>query len=197
MNNNNPARRRVLLGCASAVLLGASGCATTEGGTASAGASTSAAKPAPEVFGAIIYHENGRIFNFADSPNYKQFLSSGELAYLRTFIGAGKNGETMVYALTKDEGSKKDISAAEMFMRGDVKDAPNFYGEIIKHGRFHVFGEYGDWKDFLANGEMTFTFTDIGGGPGGKTVVYAQNKKTQGKRPDALIAKFKAFHGMK
>jgi hypothetical protein len=73
-----------------------------------------------------------------------------------------------------------------------------FYGEVIKDGRFHVFGNWQDFKDYLVNKEITYTFTEVGTGPKGETVIYAMSKKTSAEgRPVALIEAFKKFHSIK
>lgn len=73
-----------------------------------------------------------------------------------------------------------------------------FYGEVIRDGRFYVFGEWQDFKDYLDHKEVTFTFTEIGTGPKGETVIYALNNKTKKEgRPVALIESFKKLHQAK
>lgn len=51
-------------------------------------------------------HEDGRIYAFYDKALYKEFMSVGETAYRLTRIGAGPNGETMVFGLTKSDKKK-------------------------------------------------------------------------------------------
>jgi hypothetical protein len=61
-----------------------------------------------------------------------------------------------------------------------------------------VFGTWQDFKDYLVNKEITYTFTEIGTGPKGETVIYAMNKKTsKAGRPVALIESFKQFRQKK
>ncbi len=43
---------------------------------------------------------------FYDGDLYKKYMEHGETPYRRTFIGAGPNGETVVYGLTKDDKKK-------------------------------------------------------------------------------------------
>ena len=184
-------RRLVLVSSAVLSVAVIAGCAEPSSGSGSSSAS------AEKTFFAQIYHENGRTYMFGDVKNYKQFLSVDEVTYTRTKIGAGKSGETIVYALTKDESKKLVPGTAERFFSGQVTPAPSFYGEVVKHGRFHVFGSFEDMKAFLASGEVPLTYTEIGTGPKGATVIYALNKKTAKQKPTALVAEFKAFHGLK
>jgi hypothetical protein len=61
-----------------------------------------------------------------------------------------------------------------------------------------VFGEWADFKDYLAHKEITFTFTEVGTGPNGETVIYDLNKKTKDEgRPVALVDAFKQLHQVK
>ena len=143
----------------------------------------------------IVYHD-GRMNIFYDAGLYKEFLQLGETAYRKTFIGAGPKGETLMYGLTKADKKKlTGIPSIEM-MEGRLAVADDFYGEIIAEGRINVFDDWELFKMFMAVGEVPFRLTDIGAGPKGETVVYALKKEKKKKRPEALIAKFKAFQGM-
>ncbi|MDX1347694.1 MAG: hypothetical protein R3189_05540 [Thiomicrorhabdus chilensis] len=144
----------------------------------------------------VVYHD-GRMNVFYDADLYKEFMQIGETSYRKTFIGAGPKGETVVHGLTKADKKKLvGIPSIEM-MEERMPVAENFYGEIIADGRINVFSDWGNFKAFMAHGEVPYRLTDIGAGPKGETVVYALTKESKKKRPEALIAKFKAFHGMK
>jgi len=147
----------------------------------------------------LVFHENGRIYPIADAGNYLAFLDVDELIYTRTRVGAGPAGETIVFGIQKAES--KDLakpSVAEQLYDGKMEVAGPFYGEVVKDGRFHVFGTWQDFKDYLVNKEITYTFTEVGSGPKGETVIYAMNKKTSKEgRPVALIEAFKQFHQVK
>ncbi len=156
-----------------------------------------AAAPAAHFF--IVYHENGRIYPIADAANYLEFLHSGELIYTRTRIGAGPNGETIVFGIMKKEADDLSKPAlAEQYYDRKLEPTGPFYGEIVRDGRFLVFGSWADFKDYLAHNEITYTFTEVGGGPKGETVIYALNKDTvkQG-RPLALIEQFQQLRKKK
>lgn len=144
----------------------------------------------------LVFHENGRIYPIADAKNYLAFLDVDELIYTRTRIGAGPEGETVVFGIQKKEAEDLNKpSLAEQFYDGKMDVAGPFYGEVVRDGRFYVFGEWKDFKDYLDHKEVTFTFTEIGTGPKGETVIYALNKKTKGEgRPVALIEAFKQLH---
>jgi hypothetical protein len=147
----------------------------------------------------LVFHENGRIYPIADARNYLAFLDVDELIYTRTRIGAGPAGETVVFGIQKKEAKDLDKSSvAEQLYDGKMEVAGPFYGEVVKDGRFHVFGTWQDFKDYLVNKEITYTFTEVGSGPKGETVIYAMNKKTSNEgRPAALIGAFKQFHQVK
>jgi hypothetical protein len=147
----------------------------------------------------LVFHENGRIYPIADAKNYLAFLDVDELIYTRTRVGAGPAGETIVFGIEKKEADDLNKPArAEQFYDGKMDVAGPFYGEVIKDGRFHVFGTWQDFKDYLVNKEITYTFTEVGSGPKGETVIYAMNKKTSADgRPVALIESFKQFHRIK
>lgn len=160
-------------------------------------ASPAASAPTEHFF--IVYHENGRIYPIADVKNYLAFLETDELMFTRTRIGAGPEGETIVFGIEKKEAdSPRKPSKAELFFDGKYTPTGPFYGEIVRHGRIHVFGSWADFKDFLVNKEIAYTYTEIGAGPKGETVIYALNKETAKKgRPVELIEAFKALRKQK
>ena len=168
---------------------------------AAAAAPAVAAQPvtAPTQHYFLVFHENGRIYPIADAQNYLAFLDVDELIYTRTRVGAGPAGETVVFGIQKKEADDLNKpSLAEQFYDGKMKVTGPFYGEVARDGRFYVFGEWKDFKDYLDHKEVTFTFTEIGTGPKGETVIYALNKKTKDEgRPVALIEAFKQLHKTK
>ncbi len=144
----------------------------------------------------FVVYEEGRMNIFYDADLYKDFLQLGETSFRKTFIGAGPKGETLMYGLTKADKKKlTGIPSIEM-MEGRLAAADDFYGEILAEGRINVFDDWKLFQMFMAHGEVPFRLTDIGAGPKGETVVYALTKETKKKRPEALIAKFKAFRAM-
>lgn len=161
-----------------------------------AAAPAPAAKPAVTDNYFIVFHENGRIYPIADTKNYLEFLHNNELIFTRTRIGAGPEGETLVFGIEKKEADDLNKPAkAELFYDGKYEPAGPFYGEVIRDGRFYVFGEWADFKDYLAHKEIIFTFAEIGTGPKGETVIYALNKNTVKEgRPARLIEQFKTLH---
>ena len=175
--------------------------ATTKAATPAAAApvvaAQSATAPTQNYF--LVFHENGRIYPIADATNYLAFLDVNELIYTRTRVGAGPVGETVVFGIQKKEADDLNKpSLAEQFYDGTMQVTGPFYGEVVRDGRFYVFGEWKDFKDYLDHKEVTFTFTEIGTGPKGETVIYALNKKTKDEgRPVALIEAFKQLHKTK
>lgn len=147
----------------------------------------------------IVYHENGRIYPIADVKNYLTFLDTDEVMYTRTRVGAGPEGETIVFGVEKKE--TKDLSKpakAESLFDGKYEPTGPFYGEIVRDGRIYVFGSWTDFKDYLVNKEITYTYTEIGVGPKGETVIYALNSDTVKKgRPVKLIEAFKELRKQK
>lgn len=197
----------LLAGTAAALAL--TGCATDMNQAAPAAAApaakpaaapvaekTAAAPTAKEFF--IILPESGRIHAFGDTKNYLQFLATGEVALTRTQIGAGPKGETIVYGITKDDVKKNQPSLGELIYQDKLPAAAEFHGEVFKNGRFYVFGDLKDMKAFAAFGEVPYSYTDIGAGPKGETLVWVMNKNSYKKgRPAATIERFQQLRAAK
>ncbi|WP_028485193.1 hypothetical protein [Hydrogenovibrio halophilus] len=145
----------------------------------------------------VAFHE-GRMNVFYDAALYKEFIERGETAYRRTFIGAGPNGETVMYGLTGEDKKKTTPSIGEQMMSGDLKAAEDFYGEVYQdeENRIYVFSTWDDFKGYVDLGIDNLRYTDIGAGPNGETVVYVLNPANKKEKPVATIEKFKAFHGI-
>ncbi len=143
-----------------------------------------------------VEHE-GRLYVFDDVATYKSFLDVGETAYRKVRIGAGPNGETVVFGLTgKDKKKTSGIASIDMY-DGKLAGADDFYGEIHHEGRLYVFTEWADLQAFKKVGEAPYRYTMIGEGPKGETVVIVLNKGNKKKHPAGQIAAFKAMHAMK
>jgi hypothetical protein len=145
----------------------------------------------------VAYADNGRIYAMSDVKNWLLFADHGEVPYTRTRIGAGPQGQTVVFGITSDDVKANAPSVGERIYDGQMQVDGAFYAEVVKGGRFHVFGEWKDFQDFLAHNEITYTFTRIGTGPKGETVIYALNRESSKQgAPVALIEKFENLRNM-
>lgn len=136
-------------------------------------------------------HDDGRIYAFYDKKTFKEFMQVGETTFRLTQIGAGPNGETMVFGLTKKDKKKGVNTPAVKLYTGKIKPAKDFYAEMIRHDRIYVFSDFADMQTVRQFGYPNFFYTEIGSGPKGETVVYVLNKMTKKNKPTALIAEFK------
>ena len=142
--------------------------------------------------------KDGRVYAFGDTKNYFDFLAHGEVQLTRTKIGTGPGGATMVYGITGDDVKANKPSMAERVMEEKLPAAPNFHGEVFKDGRFYVFPELKDMMPFIAFGEVPYSFTDIGAGPKGETLVWVMNSTSiKAGRPVATMERFKTLRASK
>ncbi|HUF82189.1 MAG TPA: hypothetical protein VMN03_13720, partial [Burkholderiales bacterium] len=158
-----------------------------------------AAKPAAPTaasFYAVAENEKlNRLYVFGDTKNYLQYMAHGEVPYTRSRIGAGPGGKSLVFGLTRDDVKAKQ-SIGELVYDRKLMGGTDFYGEYFKGGRYYVFGDWKDFNDFQQRGEATYTFTEIGTGPKGETIVYGLNQTTvKAGRPVALVKQFQALRG--
>lgn len=196
-----------------AIALLMAGCATTTAPEAPAAAAAAEAEapapkpgtppvanaPAPaagvsELY--VVLPPTGRIHAFGDLKNYADFLAHGEVALTRTAIGAGPGGKTIVYGITGDDVKNAQPSAAEKLLAAGAPEPGAFYGEVFRDGRFFLFGSRKDMTDFAAFGEVPYSYTEIGAGPKGETLVMVMNKDSYAKgRPAERLARFRALRG--
>lgn len=184
--------------CALALLAAlAAGC-----GTAPAPAPAKAAAPAPaaapaaagpvELF--MVLPESGRVHAFGDTKNYFDFMAHGEVLLTRTQIGAGPGGKTLVFGITGDDVKANKPSRGEQILSGAIPAGDTFYGEILRDGRYFLFGTLKDMTDFAAFGEVPYSYTEIGAGPKGETIVMVMNKDSYPKgKPTQRTNRFKAI----
>jgi len=138
-----------------------------------------------------VHHDDGRIYLFNDKATYSHFLQHGETPYTYKRIASGPHGETLVFGLSSAEKKKGEQAGNVELYDGKVSPEA-FYGEMRAEGRIYVFSTLEDMKDVCTTGEAPYRFTQIGDGPNGETIVYVLNSSNKKKRPDALIAQFKA-----
>lgn len=142
--------------------------------------------------------KDGRIYAFGDTKNYFDFLSHGEVTLTRTKIGTGPGGATVVYGITSEDVKTNTPSMGERIMEAKLPAAANFHGEVFKDGRYYVFPELKDMMPFIAFGEVPYSFTDIGAGPKGETLVWVMNSTSiKTGRPLATMERFKALRAAK
>jgi hypothetical protein len=172
----------------------AAGCAA-QPASAPASAAVPAAATASAVELYMVLPETGRIHAFGDTKNYFDYLAHGENTLTRTKIGEGPGGKTLVFGITDADVKENKPSRGEQILSGAIPAGGAFYGEIMRGGRYFLFGELKDMRDFAAFGEVPYSYTDIGAGPKGETIVMVMNKDSYEKgRPTARLQRFKAIH---
>jgi len=166
--------------------------ATSAAPAAQAAQAEPAAAAPVELF--VVLPDTGRVHAFGDTKNYFDFLAHGEVALTRTQIGTGPGGKTLVFGITGDDVKANKPSRAEQIMSGAIPATGPFYGEAFKSGRYYLFGSMKDMNDFTAFGEVPYSYTEIGAGPKGESLVMVMNKDSYAKgKPMDRMARFKAL----
>jgi hypothetical protein len=150
-------------------------------------------------FFAVFHEEDGRFYAFGDRKVYKEFVGGREPPYVLTRIGGGPQKQTMTFGMTKDDSKAKieDLGYMNLYA-GSAQPAADFYGEVVKEGRFYVFDDWKDMQGFITSGEAPYIFTHIGKGPKGATLTVVRNKATvkDSAKADALVTHFREMHGL-
>lgn len=142
-------------------------------------------------------HKDGRIYVLSDFKEYRSWLETGEIPLVVTRIGVGPNGETVKMGLVKKEAKAMEKivgykGAAQKMFEGELVGLEKgFYGEVHRHNRIWVFENGKDLHEFQKSGEVPCGITQIGAGPQGQTVIFAQNCKAAASgKPEAAMARF-------
>ena len=142
----------------------------------------------------VVLPADGRIYAFGDAKNYQDYLAHGEVTLTRTKIGDGPGGKTLVFGITSEDVKANKPSLGELVMNGTLKPGSSFYGEVLRDRRYFMFGELKDMMDFVKFGEVPYSYTDIGTGPKGETMVYVMNKESYAKgKPADRLERFKSL----
>lgn len=72
-------------------------------------------KPADDFYAELMKPEEKRIYVFDNLDDYKHVHTLGHPSYMYTEIGAGPNGETLVYVLNKSNKKQKPVALIEKF----------------------------------------------------------------------------------
>jgi hypothetical protein len=133
-------------------------------------------------------HRDGRIYVLSDAREYREFLISGEIPLRVTEIGAGPNGETVVFAIAKPESKKNNgFGSVEMFKNRRQGAAKSFYAEIHRNDRYYVFGDWVSFDAYRKTGQAGGAPSNSG--PNGEPVVFTPSS-------NELVARFKSLRGM-
>lgn len=154
-------------------LLVVAGCATTGKQAENAGPQ--------EVYkaeGIIVWAHADRHYVTGSEKMHKMFAEHQHLPYTKTILGAGPNGETVVY-----EVAKKDPAFVEALMDKYnsipflVTSKGDTYNVYKYNGRIYVIGDPKTRDFFVEHQHLPYTKTLLGAGPGGETVIFEVNKK--------------------
>ena len=130
-----------------------------------------------------------RLYVTSDSMAGK-FEVHGHLPYTKTILGAGINGETVVFEVDKSD----DKFAGTLIKKFEktpwlIDEKDNFYVYKLG-GRIYVIGSYSMAQKFEAHGHLPYTKTLLGAGPQGETVVFEIDKDSP-ELTNRLMSTFK------
>lgn len=179
-------RPTIALACVTAALLaGACGCTTTNGGsgTPTPGQAESILK-GPYYYS---YEYEGKTYLIGRPASAVDFENEHQLAQSETLEGVGPKGETVVIEIDSEDASLKE------FLWQRYKDANLFYTEEVKDGQIFVLGSEKSRDAFQQSGTLPNPRTLAGAGPGGEDVHIEVDPEN-----DALVnrleAEFQATH---
>jgi hypothetical protein len=138
------------------------------------------------------YHLDHEIVVLADKKDVQVFFKANEIPLRVTRIGGGPNGERLVFGLVKNEAKAMESKVgykggAQQMYEGTLEgNDKGFYGEVMKGGRYFVFGSWRDLQAFRQSGAVTEVST--GTTADGKPVTFTTDNAD-------VLARFKELHG--
>jgi hypothetical protein len=135
------------------------------------------------------FTKDGRIFVVADPKDYRVYLKAGEIPLRVTKFGAGPKGETVIYALTKNESKTMEKTVgyqggAQKMYEGKLDGiAVGFFALVIKDDVDYVFSKWSDLQAFKASGSATGYSEE---GPDGHKVIYVNATQRPADLADRL-----------
>jgi hypothetical protein len=125
-----------------------------------------------------VWSYNGRLYVIGSAEMSKKFEAHKHLPYTRTLLGAGPNGETVIFEVNKKDKSyvqrlEDTYKATPYQLDSNNKD----YFVYKYNGRVFVIGDKKMSEKFEAHKHLPYTRTILGAGPNGETVVFQVDKK--------------------
>jgi len=124
-----------------------------------------------------VYRYNNRLYVIGDEETKAAFVAHKHLPYTKTTLGAGPQGETVIY-----EVKKKDPAYTEDLMEkfneiAWMLESNDIYTAWKYKGRIFVIGDATMNEKFSTHKHLPYTKTLLGAGPHGETVIFQVDKK--------------------
>lgn len=119
------------------------------------------------------------------------FAKHGHLPYARTVLGAGPEGETVVFEINKKDPAYVERLVAVYQKTPFLVDSKGDNYAVYKlGGRLFVIGNAKTIASFVEHGHLPYTKTLLGAGPMGETVIFEVDKKNPA-HAERLVKMFK------
>lgn len=125
-----------------------------------------------------VWEYSGRYYVTGNEVMNKKFAKHHHLPYTKTILGAGPQGETVVFAV-----NKKDSAYVESLMDTFnhipflVESKGDNYSVYKYNGRIYVIGNPKTRDFFVQHQYLPYTKTLLGAGSGSETVIFEVDKK--------------------
>ncbi|MFN2258064.1 MAG: hypothetical protein ABR516_06255 [Desulfuromonadaceae bacterium] len=124
-----------------------------------------------------IYKYDGRIYVIGSEETRADFEQHKHLPYTKTLLGAGPNGETVIFEVDKSDAAYADSLIDEYNSIPWVLEENATYTAWKYQGRIYVIGNAETNASFARHKHLPYTKTILGAGPGGETVIFEVDKK--------------------
>jgi ABC-type microcin C transport system duplicated ATPase subunit YejF len=126
----------------------------------------------------FVWKHHGRLYVLGSLESNQSFMAHQHLPYTRTLLGAGPQGETVVFEVDK-KNPEHVARLQERFVHTafliDSNGEDFFVYKLAE--RYYVIGQEKTSEQFRAHQHLPYTRTLLGAGPQGETVVFEVDKK--------------------
>lgn len=138
----------------------------------------------------FVWEHLGRHYVIGSEESNAKFAKAPVMPYAKTVLGAGPDGQTVVYEIKKKDDAYtgrliETYNHTPFLINSNDKD----YFVYKYNGRIYVIGETVTNQKFQATPHLPLTKTLLGAGPNGETVIFAFSKKNP-EMTDRLVKQF-------
>lgn len=139
-----------------------------------------------------VWEYEGRIWVIGNQSTSENFAKNHHMPYTKTVLGAGPNGETVIFEVDKKKPEMADQLKSKYESTPFLLESDESGYHLWKYKeRLYVTGNPETNENFRHHPHLPYTKTILGLGPFGETVIFEVDKKDT-EFVDGLVAKYES-----